>query len=337
MTRTVADLKAAVDFRQLVAETHAIDRAGKVLCPAHSDNTPSCHVYQDSAHCFACGWHADAVTWLEVVYGLSSTQAIAELRRRAGGMATPLRRLPALCQQPRAEGCAARPVATDTLASYMRRAARLDRLPVALAGRGFTLDDARTLRMARDGEDGLFVVPGPDGVVLAIKRRRAHPGSGARYLYESPGCGTPAWTCFGTAAPVLVVEGELNAMACWLALPDMAVMGVAGTGGGLHLAALKGRSVYVYADGDAAGQRARDTWAQQALSAGANRVYALAPWDKDACEVAGEEGREALAALLTEAMEAAAKVEAVRLEPPAAPSPTLTYRQGVYRRLRSWT
>lgn len=84
MNRGLADLKAAVDFRALVAETHDI-RADKVLCPNHADSTPSCHVYPDSAFCFACQWHADAVTWLQVVHNLTTADAIRELERRAGG------------------------------------------------------------------------------------------------------------------------------------------------------------------------------------------------------------------------------------------------------------
>ena len=93
---------------------------------------------------------------------------------------------------------------------------------------------------------------------------------------------------------VLIVEGELNGMACWLARPELRVMGVAGSEGDLHLEALRGRTVNVYADGDEAGKRARERWASQAHRAGV-KVYVLEPWnDGDACDVMGTLGRAAL-------------------------------------------
>ena len=35
--------------------------------------TPSCHIYDDHYHCFACGAHGDAISWLMEVEGLSFT------------------------------------------------------------------------------------------------------------------------------------------------------------------------------------------------------------------------------------------------------------------------
>jgi DNA polymerase len=47
----------------------------KVRCPFHDDATPSCHIYHDHYHCFACGAHGDAISWLMEVEGLSFTAA----------------------------------------------------------------------------------------------------------------------------------------------------------------------------------------------------------------------------------------------------------------------
>ena len=47
----------------------------KVCCPFHDDATPSCHIYHDHYHCFACGAHGDAISWLMEVEGLSFTGA----------------------------------------------------------------------------------------------------------------------------------------------------------------------------------------------------------------------------------------------------------------------
>jgi len=45
--------------------------SGKVHCPFHDDTNPSCHIYDDHYHCFACGAHGDAIDWLREVEGLS--------------------------------------------------------------------------------------------------------------------------------------------------------------------------------------------------------------------------------------------------------------------------
>lgn len=36
-----------------------LSRSDNILCPAHPDSSPSCKVYPDHYHCFACGWHGD--------------------------------------------------------------------------------------------------------------------------------------------------------------------------------------------------------------------------------------------------------------------------------------
>jgi hypothetical protein len=164
------------------------------------------------------------------------------------------------------------------------------------------------LHWKADRHDLVFPVPGPDGTVLALKRRKAFPRhKNDRYVHNLPGHGNPAWCCpgFMKLEPVLVVEGELNGAACWLARPDLAVMGAAGANSGLHLEALAGRVVYVYGDGDDEGQKARDRWAQEAARAGAAEVFVLEPWPVDACKIAGTHGREALAEALTTGMKTA--------------------------------
>ena len=298
MSADVQSLKAAVSFRKLVSETHEPDRAGKVLCPVHDDHTPSCHIYRDGFKCFSCGAHGDALDWLEAVHDLSTAEAIKELERRAGGYIPPVAERPAKVSRP---APTFKPVSNHLLKQHIRAAQHLRYLPQAMSGRGFVLSDLRRLVFAAEGHDAVFPITGPDGAVLALKRRYARPGSGPRYRYTTPGHGTPAWCSpdFGKSETVLIVEGELNAMICWLACPELAVMGVAGTGGSLHTAALTGRTVYVCADGDEPGQKARDKWSAQALSVGACKVYALDPWPADACEIAGRAGREKLSELLS--------------------------------------
>lgn len=303
MTHYLPTLKAAVAFPDLVAETHEVRSGGKVLCPAHDDHTPSCHIYGDGYKCFACGAYGDAIDWLELVYRLSTAEAIAELERRVGGYVPPTSIEPASRHRP----TEFKPVDDATLRAHYRRADALDRVPAAVAGRSFTLDDLQCFAFAAYSDDAVFPVTSPDGRVLALKRRYAEPYRGQRYGYTTPGHGTPAWCSpdFMGRSEVLVTEGEFNAMACWLARPDLAVMGVAGTGGSLHPEALMGRTVYCYGDGDEPGQKARDKWAQQALEAGASKVFVLDPWETDACDLAGSRGRAALADELTRSLTSA--------------------------------
>jgi len=156
----------------------------------------------------------------------------------------------------------------------------------------------RALQVAEDHGDAILAITDPQYQVVALKRRKSRPKKKEkRYTYsDTPGHGTPAWCSPGfLAAPeVLVIEGELNGMICWLVRPDLGVMGVAGTSGGLHLEALKDRIIYIYADGDPAGDKARQRWASAAYNASAQQVFTLEPWPMDACDLAGKLGREAL-------------------------------------------
>lgn len=91
-------LKAQVDFRALVEETHTIDGGGYVSCPhsSHGDEHPSCHIYDDHFYCYTCkderNRYGDHLDWLELVHGLSKADAIKELKRRAGVDPEPPRR-----------------------------------------------------------------------------------------------------------------------------------------------------------------------------------------------------------------------------------------------------
>ena len=173
-----------------------------------------------------------------------------------------------------------------------------------MIGRGFTLADCKRLGIVNENGNAVFPVIGPSGLALTLKCRYAVPNP-HRYEYVTPGRGTPAWCSpdIRQSTTVLVVEGELNGMACWLALRcrgnQMGVMGTAGTHGLLHLDVLENKTVYIYADGDEAGEGARQRWAKQALSAGAKEVYVLEPWSLDACDTAGALGKAALRKRLT--------------------------------------
>ena len=147
-----------------------------------------------------------------------------------------------------------------------------------------------------------FEVRGPDAQPWAYKVR--NPGSKAeleaagknRYAYIGKGQGTPAWCSpdLTGAQAELWIEGELSGAAVAVMLEAagylgaVGVQGLAGSESLPHVAQLgAGREVYIYADPDPAGDRARQTWASLAAHCGA-KVYQL-PRDLfgagDACEL----------------------------------------------------
>jgi DNA primase len=293
----IGGLKARVSIKDLISETQPINSRGKFLCPFHDDHNPSCHAFPDNFYCFACHMHGDHVTWLRHIWGLTFKAAIQELLRRADGSPPPT-----MAPRPKVTWPipSYKPVMPYVRESYNRRAARLDYVPTAMRGRGFTLQDLRDLGFAAEGHNAIFPITGPDGIMLNIKMRFGDALKDRRYRYTLTDHGSPPWCSpnFMESSTVLIIEGELNGMACYLAAPHLAAMGMAGHGGNMHQGVLKGREVYVYGDADEVGQKACLRWADEASREGAARVVRLAPWTSDACDIAGRYGRKVLAALL---------------------------------------
>jgi DNA primase len=294
------EIIAGVSFPCLVSDTHTIDRQNKTFCPFHQDSSPSCHIYDDGFHCYACGTHGDALDWYQQVHNLSKANAIKELSQRAG-TPTAQRTKPVVKPRATCKSCDSLSLEPSAYAAYVDRVGLLKQIPKSLEGRGFLLEDLWNLGIVQAGEDTLTPILNPRGEIVRVKRR--HFQGTQRYSYTTSGTGTPAWCSpnFLEHDMVLICEGELNAMITWCVLPSLAVMGVAGTNGCLWLDTLKGKAVYCYADGDAVGQAARDRWAQAAHDAGASKVFKLEPLPdpKDFCEVAGQQGRDALREVLS--------------------------------------
>lgn len=165
-----------------------------------------------------------------------------------------------------------------------------------------------------------FVAVGPDGSPLAVKFR--NPGSSEqlkaagrlRYKYPKGHKGTPAHcspelTSASVSAEVWT-EGEKNSAAFMLALHGrnllgtVGVQGMAGAGGNPHVKHdLTGRKVFVYADGNKAGESARLRWARLASELGAVPFMLPAfPDGMDAADFLGAHGPDALAEWLASHM-----------------------------------
>jgi CHC2 zinc finger/Toprim domain len=112
---------------------------GKVCCPFHTDNTPSCEVYADGHfHCFGCGAHGDAVDWLMMVEDMTRAEAVAHLKTGANTAAAPTAQpVPPKRDTTRAAmalWAAAKPIAGTLAARYLEETRKIDlaALPVSV-------------------------------------------------------------------------------------------------------------------------------------------------------------------------------------------------------------
>lgn len=81
------ELRGRTDLPGLLARSVKLARAGRDMrgcCPFHEERSPSFYVYADHYHCFGCGKHGDAVSWLTEKQGLAFLDAVRELAQAAG-------------------------------------------------------------------------------------------------------------------------------------------------------------------------------------------------------------------------------------------------------------
>src|SRR6201990_1387294 len=52
--------------------------------PFHGEKSPSFYVYEDHYHCFGCGAHGDAISFVMQSQGLSFMEAVTQLAGEAG-------------------------------------------------------------------------------------------------------------------------------------------------------------------------------------------------------------------------------------------------------------
>ncbi|KAA1170715.1 DNA primase [Marinobacter salinexigens] len=87
--RFVEDLLDRIDLAELIGSRITLKKAGanyKACCPFHDEKTPSFNVRPDKGfyHCFGCGAHGDAISFVREFDGLGFTEAVEDLAKRAG-------------------------------------------------------------------------------------------------------------------------------------------------------------------------------------------------------------------------------------------------------------
>src|SRR5271156_7073602 len=81
------ELRARTPLPVLIGRSVRLTRSGresKGCCPFHGEKTPSFYVYDDHFHCFGCGEHGDAITFIMKSQGASFMEAVQSLAAEAG-------------------------------------------------------------------------------------------------------------------------------------------------------------------------------------------------------------------------------------------------------------
>ena len=81
------ELRSRTPLAPLIGRRVRIERSGrqwKACCPFHGEKTPSFHIYDDHYHCFGCGAHGDAITFVMQAEGASFAEAVERLAGEAG-------------------------------------------------------------------------------------------------------------------------------------------------------------------------------------------------------------------------------------------------------------
>ncbi len=81
------ELRARTPLSALIGRRVKLSKSGrnwKGCCPFHGEKSPSFHVYDDHFHCFGCGQHGDAISFVMQSEGASFPEAVERLAGEAG-------------------------------------------------------------------------------------------------------------------------------------------------------------------------------------------------------------------------------------------------------------
>ena len=81
------ELRARTPLAAVIGRRMKLARSGrqwKGCCPFHGEKTPSFYVYDDHFHCFGCGAHGDAISFVMQAQGAGFMEAVEMLAAEAG-------------------------------------------------------------------------------------------------------------------------------------------------------------------------------------------------------------------------------------------------------------
>ena len=162
----IADLLNRVDIVDVVGQHVKLKKAGanfQGLCPFHSEKSPSFSVSPTKQfyHCFGCGAHGSAISFLMEYSGLGYVDAIEDLARSAG-LDVPREERTANDVARQQQAMALSEVMSSTADWYRQQLKASTRAVEYLKGRGLTGEIAKryALGYAPDGWQGLEAVFG---------------------------------------------------------------------------------------------------------------------------------------------------------------------------------
>jgi DNA primase len=163
----IADLLNRVDIVDVVGQQVKLKKAGanyQGLCPFHSEKSPSFSVSPTKQfyHCFGCGAHGSAISFLMEYSGLGYVDAIEDLARSAG-LDVPREERTANDVARAQQAMALSEVMSSAADWYRQQLKGNTRAVEYLKGRGLTGEIAKryALGYAPDGWQGLEAVFGP--------------------------------------------------------------------------------------------------------------------------------------------------------------------------------
>ncbi|MFT8979990.1 CHC2 zinc finger domain-containing protein, partial [Gluconobacter oxydans] len=80
------ELRNRTPLPSLIGRRNKLVRSGrnwKTCCPFHGEKTPSFYIYDDHFHCFGCGVHGDAISYVMQSEGRSFPEAVEQLASEA--------------------------------------------------------------------------------------------------------------------------------------------------------------------------------------------------------------------------------------------------------------
>ncbi|MCX5616683.1 DNA primase [Bombella sp. TMW 2.2559] len=81
------ELRQRTSLTSLFGRRNKLVRSGrnwKACCPFHGEKTPSLYIYDDHYHCFGCGAHGDAISYVMQSEGSGFREAVERLASEAG-------------------------------------------------------------------------------------------------------------------------------------------------------------------------------------------------------------------------------------------------------------
>ena len=163
----IADLLNRVDIIDVVGQHVKLKKAGanyQGLCPFHQEKSPSFSVSPNKQfyHCFGCGAHGSAISFLMEYSGLGYVDAIEDLARSAG-LTVPREERTVQDVARQQQAMAVSEVMSSAADWYRTQLKNAPRAIDYLKGRGLTGEIAKrySLGYAPDGWQGLEAVFGP--------------------------------------------------------------------------------------------------------------------------------------------------------------------------------